>query len=100
MLQGGTTVSEMQAASLPELPSREVGTLLLETVYLYTQARYCLVDWTRLREWHRRREAICYATKEDDLDAQIGTKPWLLCQCPFAALTRVQEPISFGLSML
>lgn len=75
MLQGGTTTSEMQATTLPELPSREVGRLLLETVYLYIQARYCIVDWVRLREWHQRRETICYSTKEDDLDTQTGRDP-------------------------
>ncbi|KIW17034.1 hypothetical protein PV08_04225 [Exophiala spinifera] len=72
MLQGGTTTSEMQASTLPELPSQKVGHLLLETVYLYIQARYCIVDWVQLREWHQRRETICYSTKEDDLDSQTG----------------------------
>ncbi|KIW47681.1 hypothetical protein, variant [Exophiala oligosperma] len=72
MLQGGTSTSEMQATTLPELPSREVGHLLLETVYLYIQARYCIVDWVQLREWHQRRDTICYSTKDDDLDTQTG----------------------------
>ncbi|KIV77673.1 hypothetical protein PV11_09457 [Exophiala sideris] len=72
MLQGGPPISEMQATALPELPSREVGNNLLETVYLYTQSRYCLVDWIRVREWHERREEICYCSKADDIDSQTG----------------------------
>ncbi|KAI1619318.1 fungal-specific transcription factor domain-containing protein [Exophiala viscosa] len=72
MLQGGPPISEMQATSLPELPSKEVGNALLETVYSYTQSRYCLVDWVRVREWHERREEICHCTKGDGVDSQTG----------------------------
>ena len=76
MLQGGLPSFEMQAGTLPPLPSDEVGNLLLETVYLYTQARYCLVDWVQVRDWHQRRHEICYAKRDDSMDAQMG-KAWL-----------------------
>lgn len=45
---------------------------MIETVYFYTQARYCIVDWIRVREWHRQREQICYASQDDDIESQIG----------------------------
>ncbi|RVX67198.1 hypothetical protein B0A52_08632 [Exophiala mesophila] len=45
MLQGVPTNSELQAATLPKLPSEETANMLLESAYLYTQSRWCLVDW-------------------------------------------------------
>lgn len=54
------------------LPPDQVTTRLVETAYLYTQARYCVVDWVQLREWHRRREQICYAGRDGSLESQTG----------------------------
>ncbi|KIV92480.1 hypothetical protein PV10_03774 [Exophiala mesophila] len=72
MLQGVPTNSELQAATLPKLPPEETANMLLESAYLYTQSRWCLVDWVRVREWHRQRETICYSEEQDEQEAQIG----------------------------
>lgn len=72
ILQGGPSAPEMDVRSLPDLPSQRIADRMVETVYIYTQARYCIVDWTRVREWHRQREQICYASKNDEIELQIG----------------------------
>lgn len=72
MLQGVPTGSDLQAATLPKLPSEETANMLLESAYMYTQSRWCLVDWVRVREWHRQRETICYSVEQDDHEAQMG----------------------------
>ncbi|KAF4970530.1 hypothetical protein FSARC_2439 [Fusarium sarcochroum] len=73
MLQAAPSPSGVETLrTLPDLPSEEIASHLIEAAYLYTQARYCIVDWVQIREWHRRREQICYAGPNDDLDSQIG----------------------------
>lgn len=72
VLQGGPSAPEMDVQSLPELPSQSIADRMIETVYIYTQARYCIVDWIRVRAWHRQREAICYASKDDSVESQTG----------------------------
>jgi hypothetical protein len=44
----------------------------MEAAYLYTQARYCVLDWIQIREWHQKREDICFAGTRDDIDTQIS----------------------------
>ncbi|KAL2821300.1 fungal-specific transcription factor domain-containing protein [Aspergillus cavernicola] len=74
MLQAAPSSSGMEAPStLPTLPSSQVASHLVEAAYLYTQARYCVVDWAQVHEWHRKREEICFAgTHDDDVESQIG----------------------------
>lgn len=73
MLQAAPSPSGAESqTTLPMLPSEEVGRRLLEAAYLYTQARYCIVDWVKVREWHHRREEICYVGREDSIESQIG----------------------------
>jgi hypothetical protein len=72
MLHGRSFTSDPEQKSLPALPSSNRAKALVDTVYFYTQARYCIIDWTQLREWHRDREAIAYTSTDGPLDAQIG----------------------------
>lgn len=58
--------------SLPELPSEGFANAFLETTYIYTQGRYCLVDWVQVRQWHQNRESICKAARLHDAEAQTG----------------------------
>ena len=63
---------DAQNIALPELPSESVGSYLLEATYVYTQGRYCLVDWVQVRQWHQYRESICTAAGMNDVGAQTG----------------------------
>lgn len=73
MLQSGPPGSEADTMQpLPNLPADEVANLLIESVYLYTQARYCILDWMQLRKWHKNREEICYASQSDSIETQTG----------------------------
>lgn len=49
---------------LPELPPDSAAKQLVEAAYMYTQARYCIVDWVQVRKWHQQRESLCYATRQ------------------------------------
>lgn len=71
MVHGRAFVPEIEEG-LPMLPSSERARALLGTAYFYAQARYCIVDWNRLREWHRDRDAIAYAPVDGPVDSQIG----------------------------
>ncbi|KAK5685702.1 hypothetical protein LTS12_029057 [Elasticomyces elasticus] len=71
MVHGRAFAPEVEEG-LPMLPSSERARALLGTAYFYAQARYCIVDWNRLREWHRDRDAIAYAPVDGPVDLQIG----------------------------
>lgn len=58
---------------LDDLPSEKVAHMLVETVFLYTQARYCIVDWVAIRRWHKRRKEICASTEESSVESQTGS---------------------------
>lgn len=77
MLQRGPSASDGSIDNLPDLPSALVADKLVEAVYLYTQARYCIVDWVRLRQWHQQRDKICYSSGDGEPEAQIGTL-WMI----------------------
>lgn len=72
MLHGRSFTSDLEGESLPALPSSSRAKALVDTVYFYTQARYCIIDWTQLREWHRDREAIAYTPTDGPVESQIG----------------------------
>ncbi|KAJ5232180.1 hypothetical protein N7468_005136 [Penicillium chermesinum] len=61
-----------KGATLPALPSDASSRDLVDAVYFYTQARYCIIDWGRLREWHRDRATIAYTTDDGPVDSQTG----------------------------
>ncbi len=61
-----------QPGSLAELPSPEAANFLLETSFAYTQARYCVADWVRIRAWFRQWQTVCLASSSDDADLQTG----------------------------
>ncbi len=71
-LQYSPSAAELEEGALPELPSILAAGHLIETVYLYTQARYCLVDWVQIHKWHQQREAICFSSREDGIESQTG----------------------------
>lgn len=73
MLQRGPSTFDVQVDGLPDLPSASKADRLIEVVYLYTQARYCIVDWVRLRQWHQQREKICFSFRDGESETQIGT---------------------------
>lgn len=63
---------ESEKHAVPELPSERFANAFLETTYVYTQGRYCLVDWVQVREWHQFRDSICHAASMSDPEAQTG----------------------------
>lgn len=54
------------------LPSQSIADQLFQTTYYYTMARYCILDWAQVREWHKKRESICFSSPLDELDIQAG----------------------------
>ncbi|RJE26830.1 hypothetical protein PHISCL_00855 [Aspergillus sclerotialis] len=72
MLHDRAFSSDLKREDLPVLPSSHRARDLVDTVYFYTQARYCIIDWIQLREWHRDREAIAYSSTESPVTSQIG----------------------------
>lgn len=72
MFHSNAFASELDRESLPALPPNSRAKELVDTVYFYTQARYCIIDWTRLREWHGDREAIAYTPTDGPITSQTG----------------------------
>ncbi|KAK4501040.1 hypothetical protein PRZ48_006846 [Zasmidium cellare] len=64
--------SQTQGSNLPELPSPETAETLFESAYLYTQARYCIVDWAMVRQWHDQRLEICSGAYGGVKSSKIG----------------------------
>lgn len=75
ILPNKTFASDMKWDTLPPLPSDARSRDLVDTVYFYTQARYCIIDWARLREWHQQRFAIAYTAEDGPIESQIGILP-------------------------
>lgn len=72
MLHNRTFTSDLERDALPSLPSSNRARELVDTVYFYTQARYCIIDWAQLREWHADREALAYTSTEGPVASQTG----------------------------
>ena len=72
MVHGRAFIPDAEGETLPSLPPSDRARKLLGTVYFYTQARYCITDWTQVREWHRDRDAIAYVSTEGPVSSQIG----------------------------
>lgn len=68
----GRAIAPETKEGLPMLPGSERAKALLKTAYFYAQARYCIVDWNRLREWHQDRDAIAYVSVDGPVEAQKG----------------------------
>lgn len=79
-LQSTTTIfnilhsgpSAAQVGSLPGVPTGAKADEYVQTVFFYTQARYCIVDWVRVHQWNQDRERVCKATKESNVEDQTG----------------------------
>ena len=61
-----------QEISLHELPSPEVADAIFEAAFLYTQARYCVVDWATVKQWHNERVEICSRAYAGDASGKIS----------------------------
>ena len=72
MVYGREYVSEPEVDSLPPLPSSSGAKKLVDAAYFYTQARYCIVDWTQLGIWHQQREEIAQVSPQSPVEAQTG----------------------------
>ena len=81
MLHSRAFASNMDEETLPTLPSNTRAKALVDTVYFYTQARYCIVEWTQLREWHRDREALAYTSTDGPVASQTGKCTILYRSC-------------------
>jgi hypothetical protein len=75
LVLGGGLMQGMENDVLPALPSSNGARKLVDAAYFYTQARYCIIDWTQLSEWHQDREAIAYVTTRDPVPVQTGKTP-------------------------
>jgi hypothetical protein len=42
----------------PALPSKELGTMMVDSFYTHIQARYAFVDWRKLRGWLARQDEL------------------------------------------
>ena len=72
LLHSRTFSSETEDAVLPSLPPTDRARALVDTAYFYTQARYCIVDWTQLCEWHQYRGSIAYVSPDGPVETQAG----------------------------
>lgn len=72
MLYSSAVPSDPDVDSLPSLPSGKTARTLVDAVFLYVQARYCIVDWAQVREWHRDRESLAYVPNDAPNDSQTG----------------------------
>ena len=55
----GFHAAQTDTGALAKLPAPQIADRYLETAYRYTQSRYCIVDWVKLRQWHRQRKEFC-----------------------------------------
>nr|WVH01968.1 fungal-specific transcription factor domain [Naematelia aurantialba] len=58
--------------SSPALPPSSVADALFDALYYHVQARYPFPDWSRLRDYHLRRQQVCQAGEAADIDDRIG----------------------------
>ncbi|QKX63019.1 uncharacterized protein TRUGW13939_10187 [Talaromyces rugulosus] len=72
MLYNSAVPSDPDIDSLPSLPSSKTARKLVDAVFLYVQARYCIVDWAQVREWHRDRESLAYLSNDAPIASQTG----------------------------
>lgn len=72
MVYGRAYVPEPGINSFPPLPSSNGARKLVDTAYFYTQARYCIVDWTQLGIWHQQRDEIACISPQSPIESQTG----------------------------
>jgi hypothetical protein len=61
----GSPAATAKFGPLTSLPPPDIADKLLQSCYQHTQAYICIVDWVMLRQWHERRERVCFATAQD-----------------------------------
>jgi hypothetical protein len=59
----GFHAAQTDTGALTKLLAPQIADRCLETAYRYTQSRYCIVDWVKLREWHRQRDEVCFVSQ-------------------------------------
>ena len=63
----GFHAAQVDTGVLAKLPAPYIADEYLETAYQYTQARYCIVDWVKLRQWHGQRKEVCFLSQHDSV---------------------------------
>lgn len=53
-------------------PNSERADDLLQTTFNYVQARYCIVDWVQLQEWHQARDLYLASNQQSNVEAQTA----------------------------
>ncbi|KAK3186476.1 hypothetical protein K4F52_004777 [Lecanicillium sp. MT-2017a] len=103
-LQSTTTIfnilhsgpSAAQVGSLPGVPTGAKADEYVQTVFFYTQARYCIVDWVRVHQWNQDRERVCKATKESNVEDQTAAYFTWIIYAIGAQFVRGSEQLSIG----
>jgi hypothetical protein len=72
----------------PSLPSREVGTALVDSFYMHVQARYPFMDWRRLRKWLANQDEMVVLKGQYAINTMEGREKgtasffiWLVLNC-------------------
>lgn len=63
---------QQNPCALPNLPSAETAEQLIQTVYMHTQARYCIVDWARVHRLNEMRALVCNVPIDKNIESQSG----------------------------
>lgn len=72
MVHGRAYLPETEIDALPMLPGSSGARKLVDAAYFYTQARYCIVDWTQLGLWHQQRYELAYVSPQSSVNSQTG----------------------------
>ncbi|OAA80695.1 Transcription factor [Akanthomyces lecanii RCEF 1005] len=87
---------QQDSDTLPIVPSAENSKLLIQTVYMHTQARYCIVDWARVHRLNETREAVCHAAIDKDIEAQTDAYFLWIIYAIGAQFSTGSEQLSLG----
>lgn len=82
MVYGRAYLPETEIDTLPMLPGSSGARKLVDAAYFYTQARYCIVDWTQLGIWHQQRDELAYVSPQSSVKSQTGRSQFA---CPLQA---------------
>ncbi|KAJ5107179.1 hypothetical protein N7456_003854 [Penicillium angulare] len=72
MLYNSAVPSDPDVVNLPGLPSSNTARNLVDAAFHYVQARYCVVDWAQVRDWHQDRESLAYTPNHAPIGLQTG----------------------------
>lgn len=72
LLHSRPSTFQQNSGALPNLPSAETAEQLIQTVYMHTQARYCIVDWARVHRLNEMRALVCNVPIDKNIESQSG----------------------------